>query len=257
MRSLEEIEMTQLDECYLIMYTIKVKVNIKKEEQIRKQNMYVLIGLNPQGRRKYIGAYLDDTTNHRYWLDIFEQLKSKGIKDIIYLSVDDNVYLKKCIKVSYPTIEIVPSLLDITEEFYKYFSDKFSSKIRTELKQLYIQEDPLQYQNCYALFLEKYGHNSIFVSLIERYLKDIDKLYQYDQSIRVALFNTYSLKLIKNKIEKLNKIDQYYYETSDIMKMLLEQLNHVENYTSYTKKEWLNILESFYKIYSNRIARYL
>ncbi len=98
MRSLEEIEMTQLDECYLIMYAIKVKANIKKEDQIRKQNMYVLIGLNPQGRRKYIGAYLDDVTNHRYWLDIFEQLKSKGIKDIIYLSVNDNIYLKNALK---------------------------------------------------------------------------------------------------------------------------------------------------------------
>lgn len=257
MKSLEEIEMTQLDECYLIIYAIRVKVNIKQADQIQKRNMYVLIGLNPQGRRKYIGAYLDHFENHRYWLDIFEQLKSKGINDIIYLVVDDNIYLKKCVKVSYPNVNLIPSLLEITDEFYKYFSDKFSSKIRSEVKQLFIQEDEVQYRNTYDLFLEKYGQNSILVSLINRYLKDIEKLYQYNKSIRIALFNTYSLKMIKNKIEKINKPNQYYHKINEMIESILEQLNHIENYTSYTKKEWLNILESFYKIYSNRIERYL
>lgn len=257
MKSLEEIEMTQLDECYLIMYTIKTKINIKKEEHIEHKNMYTLIGLSTQGRRKYIGSYIDDQNNHRYWLDIFERIKAKGIKDIIYLVVDDNTYLKKCIKVSYPNIEIIPSLLEITDEFYKYFSDKFSSKIRTEIKQLYLQETEEQYHNSYELFIEKYGKNSIFVSLINKYLKNIEKIYQYDKEIRMALFNTYALKIIKNAIDKMNKSNQYYHEANDIMNSLTEQLNNIENYTSYTKKEWLNILESFYKIYGSRIEEYL
>ena len=63
--------------------------------------------------------------------------------------------------------------------------------------------------------------------------------------------------MIKNKIEKINKPNQYYHKINEMIESILEQLNHIENYTSYTKKEWLNILESFYKIYSNRIERYL
>lgn len=257
MKSLEEIEKTQLDECYLIMYTIKTKVNIKDGELIEHKNMYSLIGLSVQGRRKYIGSYIDNEENHRHWLDIFEQIKAKGIKDMIYLVVDNNIYLKKCVKVSYPDVEIIPSLLEITDEFYKYFSDKFSTKIRTEVKQLYLQETKEQYHNSYELFIEKYGENGIFASLINRYLKGIENIYQYDKNIRTTLFNTYALKIIKNAIVKINKPVQYYEGVNDIMSCLTEKLNNIENYTTYTKKEWLNILESFYKIYSNRIERYL
>lgn len=257
MKSLKEIKMTKLDECYLIIYMIKSKVNIKNEEYIETKNMYTMIGLSTQGKRKYIASYIDDKDNHRYWLDVFERLKAKGIKDIIYLVVDDNIYLKKCAKVSYPNIEIIPSLLEITDEFYKYFSDKFSSKIRTEIKQLYLQESEEQYHNNYSLFIEKYGHNSILVSLINKYLKNIEMIYKYDKAIRIALFNTYSLRIIKNAISKINKYNQYYNDADEIMASLIEQLNNVENYKSYTKKEWLNILESFYKIYGSRIEAYL
>jgi len=90
MKSLKEIEMTKYDECYLIVYAVKVNVNMKKDEIIQKEDMYVLIGLNTQGKRKYIGAYLDNKKNHRYWLDVFEAIKNKGIKDIIFMAVDDN-----------------------------------------------------------------------------------------------------------------------------------------------------------------------
>jgi len=257
MKSLKEIEMTKYDECYLVVYTIKVNVNIKKNGVIEKTDMYVLIGLNSQGRRKYIGSYLDDKSNHRYWLDVFETIKNKGIKDIIFIAVDDNKFLKKCVKVSFPNVLIVPSLLDIVDSFYKYFSDKYSTKIRTEIKSLYLCETLIDYQNNYDLFIEKYGKNSVFNSLISRYLNNIKDVYNYDLYVRKALFNDYMLKVLKNNILKLNKNNKYYNDVNDIINLVVDKINNIELFTSYTKKEWLNILEPFYKSYKERLEQYL
>lgn len=257
MKTLKEIEITKPDECYLIMYATKVKVNIKKDDIIVKEDLYIFIGLNMQGRRKYVGAYLDNKQNHRYWLDIFEQIKSKGIDDIIFLVVDDNKYLKKCAKVSYPNITTIPLLLEIMDEFYKYFSDKFSTKIRKEIKEMYLLETKEEYENNYDLFTEKYGKNGILANLINKYLKDVHQTYKYDKKIREALFNNYMLKVLKNNIIKLNKGNVYYNNITEIMNLVIEKLNNIESYSSYTKKEWLLILESFYKLYKERIERYL
>jgi len=257
MKSMEEIKMTKFDECYLIVYATKMKVNIKKEHSIGKRDMYVLIGLNAQGKRKYIGSYLDDVNNHRHWLDIFEEIKSKGINDIIFLAVDDNKFLKKCVKVAYPNINIVPLLIDIVDSFYKYFSDKYSTKIRTEIKELYLYESITDYQNAYDLFVEKYGKNGILASLINKYLKDIKELYKYEYAIRKALYNDYMLKVLKNNILKLNNKNQYYNNINDIMELVVDNINNIELFTSYTKKNWLTILEAFYKNYQERLEMYL
>lgn len=257
MKSLKEIEMTKYDECYLIVYAIKINVNVKKDEIIQKEDMYVLIGLNTQGKRRYIGSYLDNKANHRYWLDVFESIKNKGIRDIIFIAVDDNNFLKKCVKVSFPNINIVPSLIDIVDSFYKYFSDKYSTKIRTEIKSLYLCETLDDYQNNYDLFVEKYGKNGIFSSLINKYLININEIYKYDLNIRKVLFNDYMLKVLKNNILKLNKNNQYYIEVNDIINLVIDTINNIELFSSYTKKEWLIILESFYKDYKERLEKYL
>jgi len=65
------------------------------------------------------------------------------------------------------------------------------------------------------------------------------------------------LKILKNNILKLNKNNQYYIEVNDIMNLVIDNINNIVLFSSYTKKEWLNILESFYKNYKERLEFYL
>ena len=122
---------------------------------------------------------------------------------------------------------------------------------------MYLLETKEEYENNYDLFTEKYGKNGILANLINKYLKDVHQTYKYDKKIREALFNNYMLKVLKNNIIKLNKGNVYYNNITEIMNLVIEKLNNIESYSSYTKKEWLLILESFYKLYKERIERYL
>lgn len=254
MKTIKEIENTKLEQTYLIVYALKYNLNIKKEEFIEKRDSYTFVGLNSQGKRKYLGTYIENKEEHRFWLDIFETWKKKGLKDVLFLSVDDNTYLKKCFRVSFPETNFVPFLLDIVDSFYKYFSDKFSTKIRTEIKKLYICDNLVDYKNNYNLFLEKYGQNQILLSMINKYLINIEDIYKYDKNIRKALFNSYSLKVIKNKIEKEMKEKLFIKKENDIIESMVEVINNLERNTSYTKREWLIILESFYSLFKERVG---
>ena len=92
-----------------------------------------------------------------------------------------------------------------------------------------------------------YGNKS-FPKLIIKYLSDIDKLYKYDLFIRDVLFNTYKISLLRKRIIwEANKCG-YIDNIDDLLNLLLNDLNNLENFTSYHKKEWLNILSSFYTI---------
>ena len=80
----------RLDDIYLVIYAIKNEINIKKGEYIEKEDIYTLVGIDKKGFRTLINVYTDRKNNNRYWLDCFETMKSRGIKKILFLSVDNN-----------------------------------------------------------------------------------------------------------------------------------------------------------------------
>src|SRR5574344_1414928 len=223
-RTLEEIKLTGLDNCYLAIYSIVNTINYKNNNTILIKTQYTFVGLNTIGKKRFIGSFIENNDDNRFWLDIFEAFKARGVKDILFMCINNNKALHRCLKASFPNATIVPAVTDITDKFYNYFT------------------------NIYTFFKEKYKSNVILNELIIKYLSDIDKLYKYDLFIRDVLFNTYKISLLRKRIIwEANKCG-YIDNIDDLLNLLLNDLNNLENFTSYHKKEWLNILSSFYTI---------
>ena len=76
--TLMECSKRRLDETYLVVYAIKNEINIKKSD------IYTLIGIDIKGFRQFINIYQDRTNNKRFWLDCFESLKARGLQNIFF-----------------------------------------------------------------------------------------------------------------------------------------------------------------------------
>ena len=109
----------KLDDTYLVVYAIKNEINIKKGDYIENSIVYTLVGIDTKGLRQLINIYQDRVNNNRYWLDCFEQLKSRGLKNILFLSVDDNKNMKRTAKIAFPNIVFVDSITDIVPNIKK------------------------------------------------------------------------------------------------------------------------------------------
>ena len=111
-----------LDGMYLVINAIKNNINIKKAEVIENVDVYTLVGVNRKGLRDLAGIYQDRPLNNRYWLNIFESLKSRGLNEVLFLTVDDNKNLKRTAKIAFPMINFVDSLTFVISKFDKYTS---------------------------------------------------------------------------------------------------------------------------------------
>lgn len=254
-KTLEEIKNTYFDNCYLVVYAINTKISVINDTAIANKSLYTFIGLNTTGRRKFLGSYINDTTNNRFWLDVFESFKKKGINDILFLSSHDNKQLIKCLKISFPNSINVPSSIDIIDRFYNYFPDKYTTKIKDEVKSLFVQEKVSDYKNLSEFFKEKYKDNVILQAMTDKYLPQIEKLYNYNYYVRDVLFNTYKVEMFKKKIINVTIKHGYFNNIDDLLQLLLDDINVLDNFTSYHKKEWLNIIASFYTIRNKELEQ--
>ena len=171
--TLKELIKRKLDETYIIVYAIKNEVNIKKAEIIEKTDIYTFVGVDIKGNRQFINMYQDKPLNKHFWLDCFENLKVRGVKNILFLSVDDNKNLKRTAKIAFPDIVFVDSLTDIAPKFYKYTSERSSKNVVGKIRALYTQKTLNEYHNAFKAFKAIYN-NVIHQKLIDKYLNNIE-----------------------------------------------------------------------------------
>lgn len=240
----------KLDETYLIVYVIENTINMKKGDFISKSNICTLIGVDLKGYKQLLNIYEDKINNNRYWLDCFENLKSRGIKNILFLSVGDNKNMKRAAKIAFPDIVFVDSITYIVGKFQRYTSEKSQKDTASKIHKLYIQKSLKDYELVQKSFNDIYN-NSIHKKLIEKYLNNITAIYKYSQNIRNLLFKHSSNMAFYDKIRiTFNNNNNYINELKEIYEQLGD-INKYFGFTPFSKKEWTMILNDLILVYPN------
>lgn len=240
----------KLDETYLVIYAIKNEINIKKGDYIEKGNIYTLVGIDIKGYRQLINVYQDKINNSRYWLECFETLKARGLKNVLFLSVDDNKNMKRAAKVSFANVVFTDSITDIAPKFYKYTFEKNSGKLAGKLHNLYTQNTTADFKIAFDNFKKEYN-NVIHQKLINKYLSNMENLYKYSVNIRQLLFkHTANINLYDRIRISFNENKNYVKELNEIY----EKLGSIDDYfgfKSFKKREWTLILNDLIQLYPN------
>ena len=246
--TLTECSKRRLEETYIVVYAIKNLINIKKGESIEKCSIYTLIGIDIQGIRQFLGIYQDKVNNSRFWLDCFETLKSRGIKNILFLSVDDNRNMKRTAKIAFPEVVFVDSLTDITPKFYKYTIERSSHRIASILSSLYTQKTLSAYKEQFKIFIDTYN-NAIKQKLTQKYLNNVESLYKYSQNIRNLLFKYTANLTFYDKIRlSFNSNNNYVLDLDEVYNKLGDMSGYF-GFTSFKKREWSLILNDLIQMY--------
>ena len=250
MQSLKLIDYTKkrLDDMYVMMYAIKNDINIKKADIIENIDVYTIVGINRKGIRQLVGIYQDRPLNNRYWLDIFETFKSRGLNTILFLAIDDNKNFKRTVKITFPMVTFVDALTYIATKFDKYTSEKSSRKVVSRIHKLYSQPTIQDFKNNFTNFKESYN-NIIHQKLIEKYLNNIEGYYKYSFNIRNLLFKPSANAKIYDRIRlSFNSNETYINDLNEIYEKL-ESMDRFFGFISFNKKQWTLILNDLMLLY--------
>lgn len=250
MQKLKLVDYTKkkLDNMYLVMYTIKNDINIKKGDCIENIDIYTLVGINKKGIRQLIGIYQDRPLNNRYWLDIFENLKARGLQTILFITVDDNNNLKRTVKMAFPMVSFVDSLLFIASKFNKYTSEKSPKKVISRIHSLYTQPTLNDFKSAFEEFKLSYN-NAIHKKLIDKYLCNLESCYKYSQNIRSLLFKPVANNNIYDKIRLSFDSNSCFITDINEIYDKLEDMDKFFGFISFNKRQWTLILNDLMLLY--------
>jgi len=105
---LPEIEAWQrrpLSAVYPIVFIDAIVFNVKDNNVIKKQAAYVILGVSEEGRKEVLTITIGESESSKYWLSVLNELKNRGVQDILILCADGLTGIKEAIEAAYPKTE--------------------------------------------------------------------------------------------------------------------------------------------------------
>lgn len=253
---INEFRKRKLERSYISVYIVIKSIVVETEEGIEPKNLCVLYGFTALGARKIIAIYFENTEDNRFWLNIFEDLKSRNLRNIMFLVTPKNKNIERCAKIVYNNIEVIRSPEDIMAAIDIFFATKTSRALEIQLKNLLLAENVENCKEKIELFKQQYLHNQLVLKVFEKQEQDILNLYKYNYDIRKLLYQYYAIRDIKRQINKLNELQPLCSDISEISKNFIEYICSFERGLSYSKKGWVRLMNILYEVYPKKMEEY-
>ena len=138
---IEDWQNRPLDEVYPILSIDAIHYSVRDNGVIRKLAAYVILGINTEGKKEVLTITIGDNESAKYWLSVLNELKNRGVKDILIICADGLTGIKEAIAAAFPKTEYQRCIVHQVRNTLKYVPDKDRKAFATDLKTIYQAAD--------------------------------------------------------------------------------------------------------------------
>ena len=138
---IEDWQNRPLDEVYPILYIDAIHYSVRDNGVLRKPAAYVILGINTEGKKEVLSITVGDNESSKYWLSVLNELKNRGVKDILIICADGLSGIKEAIAAAFPKTEYQRCIVHQVRNTLKYVPDKERKAFASDLKTIYHASD--------------------------------------------------------------------------------------------------------------------
>lgn len=202
---IREWQKRPLDEVYPVVFVDATYFYVRDEGVVGKKAVYVILGINSEGYKDILGFYVGDSESAKYWLNILNELKSRGLKDILILCADGLKGLPEAISTAYPNTEFQRCIVHMIRNTMAYVSYKDRKELAADLKTIYKANTAEEgYSNLIEL-REKWIKRNINLDNWINNWDNVSTFFKYGPQLRKVIYTTNSIESLNNSYKRINK----------------------------------------------------
>lgn len=121
---IKEWQNRTLDPIYPFIFMDAIHYKIREDDRILNRAAYVVLGVNIEGNKDILGIWIGDNESSKFWLGILNELKNRGVNDVLMFCVDGLTGLRDAITAVYPKLEVQRCIIHQLRNLFKYVSYK-------------------------------------------------------------------------------------------------------------------------------------
>lgn len=241
-----QLKRRQLDAFIFVLYQVKTKVTVTYNDRLCTKDAYSIFGVDSYGHRKLLNFGINFKENSEFWLNIFNDIKNRGVQKILFMISMDNKHSTRAAQINFPGIKILDSPYLLIDKIQPYFTDSFTNTMPINIRDLYLCDNLISYKDKLDSFNVLYSDYSIVSLLLEKNLLDIENLYNLDYNTRKLLFSLHFIREFKQQFKsKMNKLEVVH-NINDILSDIYISKNK-EKAICIPKQDLANLISFYYE----------
>lgn len=241
---IREWQSRQLDDVYPVVFMDAIHYSVRKEGIVVKKAVYLAIGIDREGRKEVMGFWIGENESSKYWLNILNELKNRGVQDILIMSVDNLKGFSEAISSVFSKTEIQKCIVHQIRNSIRHISYKDVREFASDLKEMYNAPTLEQAENRLDALEEKWGKK--YMAVINSWRSSWNELttyFKYDTKIRKLIYTTNPIESLNRQLRKYTKTKSLYPTDEALMKSVYLSLKEAT-------KKWTGRISGWGEIYS-------
>ena len=256
----EEVEKWQnrkLEKCYPFVYIDCIYCSVKEELRSVKKAIYVVLGIDTKGIKDVLGIWIETSETASKWCEIFEELKSRGVEEIFFVSMDGLVGLTEAVERVYPQAILQRCIVHIARNIYGILSKKEVKEVLGDFKRIYTATTLGHAQLEYEAFKMKYKTNTKLMKKMEDNIAWVLQIFEYPQAIRKLIYTTNAIESLNAGLRKVTKGKGSFINETALLKVLFLRIQNLKKNWSKPLKGWKDVQNDLAGIFEQRFLQYI
>ena len=194
-----------LKKMYTFLFVDCMYVTIRKEYESKNYAVYTILGYDIEGQKDILGLWLNESESKHTWMQIFDELKARGVEDVLFISMDGVSGLEEGAKAIFKDVVVQRCIVHLIRNSIKYIPSKDYKRFTQSLKKVYGAPSLQACRKAFELFVQEWSQYSGAVAVWERNFSHVEQLFDYGSAVRKVMYTTNAVESVNSSFRKVTK----------------------------------------------------
>lgn len=225
---LEEWRNRPLKKCYPFLFVDCMYVSLRHDYEVNQTAVYVILGYDLRGYKEILGLWLSPTESKNQWMQIFDELKARGLEDVFFISMDGVSGLEEGAKAIFPKVVVQRCIVHLIRNSIKYVPSKDYKKFTQSLKRIYGATNIKTAKTAFETFQKEWAQYPGAIDVWKRNFIHVEQLFNYGSDVRKIMYTTNAIESVNSSFRKVTKKGTFPNENA-LFKLLYLRIKELEN----------------------------
>lgn len=250
---IEEWQSRPLSSLYPVVYLDGLHCKVRDNGKIVNKCAYIALGINDEGRKDILGIWIGETEGAKFWLGILNELKNRGVDDILICCVDGLTGFSDAIHTVFPNTDIQQCIVHQIRNTMKYVPHKEKDRFCSDLRTVYTAPTEEAGLQALADMKQKWPQYQMYLKSWETKWPELSTFFIYPPEIRRIIYTTNAIENVNRQFRKVTKTTTIFPHDEAMKKLLWLAQKDITKKWTQPIPGWIAMMSQFAIMYPDRV----